>query len=129
MERKGQISLEYMILIGVSMLVLVLFLVSIGSTYVDLSNEKERAKVTDLAYMIQNEINLAAQVRSGYERVFVLPADLDGINYTASLLPGAVSVASAGYEITLITSEANGTLAKGNNTIVQTDGTICINGC
>ena len=80
-NKVAQSSLEFMILLGVALVVLIIFTI-INITYLNISlREREITNAQDLAKLIKNELNLASRVESGYIRKVTLPVNLDKKNY------------------------------------------------
>jgi hypothetical protein len=83
--RRGQNSLEFMVLFGF------LFIVFIGFTFVIQGKIREQLlanqqdQYVQLADKIEKEFLLASRVNTGYMRAFDLPLTLNGESYTATL--------------------------------------------
>lgn len=87
-SRRAQASLEFVVL---AVFMLVFFLVvTIGIqsqlSHAQLIRNEELAK--QLASIINNEVVLAQQANSGYQRSFYLPAVIEGSDYNLSLVDG-----------------------------------------
>tara|TARA_Y100000034_G_scaffold129475_1_gene186018 strand:- start:5601 stop:5996 length:396 start_codon:yes stop_codon:yes gene_type:complete len=71
--KKSQSSTEFMVFIGIAIIILLSYF-AIAHNYLNLTfKQKEIISGQDLAKEIKNEINLAARVENGYKRTFFLP--------------------------------------------------------
>ena len=125
--KKGQVALEFLVLVGISFFVF-LSLMSIMLYHAqELRDRKESQMVTDVADTIQNEINSASNVKDGYIRQFTLPPDLQGKEYTVTEYANRVHVSTARYQADAIVPDYTGNIQVGTNTINKTEGIVYIN--
>ncbi len=81
MNRKPQASLEFLVFLGIALVILIVFTI-INLTY--LKNNLKQREITgaqDLTKLVKNEINLASRVEPGYVRTVNLPVKLDNKDY------------------------------------------------
>lgn len=81
MKRKSQVSMEFMIFVGVAVIILALFTVIIimyiNSIYMDKEKIMAGRTVDDIKY----EVSVASRVDDGYVRMFKVPESIGGWNY------------------------------------------------
>lgn len=68
--KKGQVSMEFFLIIGLSFVVLSVILVELGADIRQANQKKEYEQIRDLGVALQKEFYIAAQVRPGYYREF-----------------------------------------------------------
>lgn len=124
---KAQIAIEFIFLVCVAFVMLIIFLTSIRDQATDLSERKDFVLLKDLAYKVQYEINIATQVKSGYNRTFFIPEKLDNKDYTINIEKNEIIVSLGKLEFFLDIPEINGNINKGNNTIKNIGGVIYLN--
>ena len=125
---KAQSSFEFLLLIGVVFVGVILI---IGATYQDIAattQKKEFLLVQDVAYVVQNELVLAAQVEDGYHRSFLLPALLNGRTYSATIVGNSVTISTQKATYSVRIPSVQGSLAKGMNNITKEDNIVVLNG-
>jgi len=121
---KAQVAIEFIILVSIALIMLIIFVSSTSDHAEKLNRQRDFIILKDLAYSIQNEINLASQVREGYNRTFSLPDELDGNEYTITTYENEFRVSTNGMDFSLRIPKINGTIKKGNNTITNKGGII-----
>lgn len=84
-RRRGQNSLEFMILFGFLLIVFMGFTFVIQGKIREQQMANQQDQYTQLADMIEKEFLLASRVNTGYMRAFSLPFTLGGESYTATL--------------------------------------------
>ena len=124
---KAQIAIEFIFLVCVAFMMLIIFLASIRDQATDLSERKDFVLVKDLAYKVQYEINIASQVKSGYNRTFFIPEKLDNKEYTIKIEKNEIIVRLGKLGFVLNIPEINGSINNGNNTIKNIGGVIYLN--
>ncbi len=124
---KAQLAMEFVLLVSISFFILLVFLKATGDKVDDLNDEKEFILAKDLAYKIQHEINIAAQVKPGYNRTFFIPEKLDNKDYTINKTKDGLTIALKDSEFTVRIPEINGTVINGNNTIRNIGGVVYLN--
>jgi hypothetical protein len=124
---KAQVAFEFIILIGIGLIMLIIFVSSTSDHAERLNSQRDFIVLKDISYKIQNEINLASQVKEGYKRTFYLPDELDGNEYTITTYENEFKVSMNNMDFSLRIPKINGTIKKGNNTITNKGGVINLN--
>ncbi len=124
---RAQIAIEFILLVSVTFIMLLIFLKAVGDQADELNEKKEFIIVKDLAYKIQYEINMATQVKSGYNRTFFIPEKLDNKDYTITPTENKITISLKNSEFTITIPEINGSIKNGSNTITNIGGVIYLN--
>jgi hypothetical protein len=104
------------------------FFLVIADRLVDVSEKKKEELLLDLGEVIEAEIELAATAEPGYQREFMLPPSLRGINYNMSFHSSDELKINASVAVINITGHQNivdlpkhvyGILCKGKNYITR----------
>jgi len=83
--KKSQSSTEFMIFIGMAIIILMAYF-AISHGYLNLTyKQKDIISGQDLAKQIKNEINLASRVEDNYHRTFDLPTKVGGKDFSVIL--------------------------------------------
>ncbi len=127
MNSKAQVSAEFYIFIGISLI----FTIAVGIYSIrqvaDVQFRQENENMRDVALKLQREVLIATYVEDGYVRTFTLPETVNGINYTIKTMNSSlVAASSKGFYLISIPKVA-GNFTKGTNTINKTGGVIYIN--
>lgn len=83
--RRGQASMEFVILTAFMLLFFILITAGIQSRMVNVQTDRNEELAGRLASVVNNEAVLADSVHDGYRRTYYLPVLLDGTNYTMEL--------------------------------------------
>jgi len=121
MTRKSQVATEFMLVVGLAMIIIIILagiLYSLSYTY---SEEKNLNRLRDLGYSLQSELILASEVEPGYERTIILPDKVNGVDYAISQTENDLIITYKGTELLFPIPLVSGTLTKGSNTIRKTD--------
>lgn len=127
--KKSQSSIEFVIFSGIIVFFLTIFFLAIGEAKGEKIKEEKRIRVQNLAYAIENEIQLAATSREGYYRKFEIPDEIAGMAYEAIITENVVYVKTndGKYAIALPIPNATGQIIKGENIIKKENNLIIIN--
>ena len=125
--KKVQLSIEFIVFIAVSMLIMVSFLYLIGERQSQIKEKRQLLLLKDLTYKIQSELDTASVVEDGYSRNFSIPADIEGLSYDAYISNGTLSVFSPEVDISIRIPEVKGDINITFNSIRKEYGKICIN--
>lgn len=125
--QKAQILAEFIAFLAIGFFLAVLFASIIGSQIKDINDRKEISLIRDFGISIKSEIDLAAQVNSGYERNFTVPNELDGVPFNISIVQSSLIVATGNKELVFKIPNANGNIKKGPNTVRNQNGAIYLN--
>jgi len=123
----GQVSMEFIFLVGLAFTIMIVFIASTRSEFSDLRSVEERSLVKDVSVMIQHELVMAASVEDGYYRIFNVPDELEGNDYSMYILNNTLVVYTDDYEYVLNMPSIVGDIQKGNNTINKTGNVIYLN--
>lgn len=127
---RGQIALEFVMVMGVAVMIMMLFLVASGNEISNIQNDKVRTELKDVLFRTQNEINLASEALPGYERQFENPDKLSGTPYTINSSQTEMTGQAGEYQFLLVTPEVIGSGKTGYNLIRNVNGIVCLNaGC
>lgn len=124
---KAQVSGEFFIFVGLSLLIALAFELASLQQLNDFRLQKENELVKDLALKLQKEVFLAANVEDGYIRVFDVPNKLDNIDYSILMGNTTITINSSKSIYIVAIPSTIGNLTKGINTINKTGGVIYIN--
>ena len=90
--KKSQAAIEFVIFVGVAVLVLMAYF-WISNNYINMTyKQREIISGSDLVKELKNEINLAAMVENNYNRHFKLPLSINGLDYSVSVNGREVAV-------------------------------------
>lgn len=126
MTRKAQLAVEFIILVAMALIIGALFLASAIELFASASDRQRVAALNDVGYRIQDEIILALEVTSGYERTLTLPGLADRFTYEIDSQPTRVTLTSGSVAISYSHPEITGAFAKGENTITRNNGEVVI---
>jgi hypothetical protein len=123
--RKSQIATEFMLMVGLAMVVVFAFLAVSYSLIIDYSEQKNQNKLMDFGYSIQNELILAAEVEPGYERVITLPEKIGGMAYSMHITGTDLVIPYRGgeflFSIPRVKNESIMAFSPGNSYTITTD--------
>ena len=130
--RRGQLSIEFILLMAMSFAVLFTFAFALMSV----ANQKNEAKtfqeINNLGISLQKEFLLASELENGYSREIYVPEKLNGFSYTitngnATSAEGYLEILFADRGVTYNIPLINGTIQKGANTLQKKDGWLVLN--
>lgn len=129
-SRKAEISIEFVIFIGILLVFFIFFFGIIGFKTADINESSLYTNAQNIANKIANEINIAAGME-GYYREFSIPEKLvSGDNYSVNinvdyrfvqLLWNGKNVVS-----NLMTDQISGNITPGTNRIKNEGGVVII---
>jgi uncharacterized protein (UPF0333 family) len=127
--KKGQISMEFFILVGLASLLVIIFIMATLDQIKEFQDEREFLLIKDVALKLQAEIYLAATAEDGYQRQFTLPSKLgDTINYTIAIKNNETLVVYSDKSLYAAPiPKVTGNITKNTNTITKTGGVINLN--
>ncbi len=126
--KKGQVTPEFFMFIGVIFIIAVILLSFIASDLRDGVREKRKEAMDDVGFFVQGELVLAAGVHDGYIRTFNIPEQSDMITYTITILASNKLVVSGeDYEEVFHIPYIVGNVQKGDNIVRKINGTIYLN--
>jgi hypothetical protein len=127
--KKSQSALEFL---GITMTILFLFTILFASVYENIADkvsENKNSEIKEIAYIIQDEVNLASKSTEGYNREFNIPNKIDGEEYYVNISGDMIIVKSIDnkHAISVPIPTISGNVVKGNNLIKKQDGNIILN--
>lgn len=126
-QNKGQIAMEFVILIAVGMVTLLIFFGLNVNSRAQLTEERELAALKDLALAVRTELYTATTVSDGYYRVFTLPETIDSREYNITIVGNAIDFSGEYSSYSIEVPSFNGTLIKGNNVLRRNNGVLTLN--
>jgi len=135
MKRKGQIAMEFLLLIAIAFFVILTLLISLLSISERNTKMKAYQEMDDLGKSLQQEFLLASQLEDGYTRRINLPLTLDGVRYTAIVgSSNQTNITNSYLLISFETTEVfyaipkiTGNITLGNNILTKNNNTLRIN--
>ncbi len=124
---KAQTSLEFVAAAGAALVIAVVLAVAVGSKFSDLREERTVFLIRDTASVIRSELFAAAEASDGYQRGFVLPYNLSGQEYSATISNTSLILQSENYEHVLKVPSVRGGISKGTNIIRKSGGAVYLN--
>ena len=120
--RKSQSSTEFMIFIGIAIIILMSYF-AVSNSYLNLIyRQKDVISGQDLAKQIKNEINLASRVENNYMRTFQLPEKIGDKDYEIEIIDREVIIRidDLDYvELLTINIDENPGLEQGDTVIIE----------
>lgn len=129
MSLKSQSAMEFVMLASFMLLVILGFFSLASSKMTDARQEGSRKTAEDVAEFAYREIETAKSVNDGYSRIFEMPQNVNGINYSISIIDNRELVVNyLDYEhIKFLPSNVTGNIVKGNNKIAKVNGIVVLN--
>lgn len=123
-RRRGQSAIEFTVLAGAMLLGILLLVVASGSILREAQEDQRQAALRAIEEAVLRELTQAMLSVDGYERVFELPATLEGSTYSVVLLeedPPARDVIFLTWRdttrVAFSQAELSGDLGPGRNTL------------
>ncbi|MEN9626754.1 MAG: hypothetical protein RL557_1082 [archaeon] len=129
MEKKSQSAMEFLVFSGVIIFFLTVFFVAIQQSNSRALQDEKRMQVEHVAFIVQDEINLASESTNGYQRTFQIPATIIGLEYQATIVENSIFIKTTDgkYAIALPLLNVSGQIMKGNNTIKKINNSVFLN--
>lgn len=126
MNSKSQSATEFIVLAAFMLLVVIGFFAVASSRILNAKEDASQKIAQDIADLAYNEIETAKSLNDGYTRTFVMPQDVNNINYSISIIDNReLSVSYLGYEyVRFLPSNVTGNISKGLNNINKNKGVI-----
>ena len=124
---KGQIAIEFAMIVGISIVTFIVMYIAYIEQVERLSLKREGILTEDLASSIQKELIIAGKVSDGYFRQFIIPATLEGTNYTLSKENITLFVETTRQSSIRRIPTVVGEPRKGANSINKSKGVIYLN--
>ncbi len=118
-NRKGQGSIEFVILFSAMMLIFLLFFIVIQNRMLEAQELENEFAVEEIAKSVMNEVRLAKSVSAGYVRVFSLPEEISGIGVEIEVMGDKdLVIRFEGKEyVFFLDDDVRGLLVQGKNSI------------
>ena len=126
LKSKAQVSTELLLMISAAFAIGIVFLAALSYFYSEKIDEKNIEISKELLISIETELLTASKVLPGYERVFYLPETLNNKNYSVEISGGDIILTYGEIDFIGISPNVTGNLVKGNNTIRNVDGKVCL---
>ena len=128
-NKKSQTAIEFIVLISFVLFFFSMFFMVIGGKMSDKMVERKNLAVKDIAFTVQNEINLASESSEGYIREFRLPEKVAEKDYVLEIVEDMVYVKTSDGKsaIAVPIPKVTGQVAKGQNLIKKENGEIKLN--
>jgi hypothetical protein len=126
---KGQVSVEFLILISLLLVVLTIFVFSDITMRQKLTSVRIEKEVRELCNKIAFEINSAVKAGNGYERSFYIQSNLFGVSdFSISVEPYSlfINFDTSSSVCSTVTENITGEIKKGWNLIKNIDGDIYV---
>ena len=126
-SKKSQISLEFIIFLGLASFIGIIFTLMSISEARNIGITKEAVLIKEVAHKIKSEVNLASVSLDGYVRSFTLPEKINNKLYNAEIKNNTLTVSTEGSAYHLKILNATGNIKIGKNYIKRTNGLVQIN--
>ena len=124
---RAQASVEFMFMIMFATAMIVIFMFVYSEMYQDSLREKQTILFSDFGASLQREMMTAAYAKEGYLRTLDIPEDLDGYDYEILVVQQTLIINASHASGAYIIPNSTGQFVKGQNTLRNIDGSICIN--
>jgi uncharacterized protein (UPF0333 family) len=84
-NKRGQIALEFLLMAGVSMAIIVVFLIIVLNVSQANTSARTYDDIQDFGNSLQTELLLAAELEDGYMRELEIPVTINGNPYTITI--------------------------------------------
>ena len=128
-QKKAQTSFEFVIIVGFLLTTFVIFFIVMQTNLQDDLDSRANAEIKEIALIVKNEIDLAAESINGYNRNFTLPLDVYGEDYNIWINQSTVFVERKNKKdiITMPLQEMSGQIIKFENNIKKENGEVKLN--
>ena len=126
---KSQSAIEFIVLATFMMLVIVSFFAVTSSKVLESKEDANKKIAEDVANIAYREVDIARFVNDGYRRIFTMPNNVNGINYTITITDNReLEVNYLGHSyIRFLPATVTGKLSIGSNILSKDKGLIHIN--
>jgi hypothetical protein len=125
---KGQLSIEFFVMVGMAVMLLIVFVSVSSDLIVENSKERYDNAMNDLVYSVQSEIILGSRAEAGYVRNFTIPESVDKYDFSINNTQGELFVEydNSKKEVVLPIPNVTGIVKKGMNRIRNEQGVVII---
>ena len=114
-------------MMGIGVIIVIIMTGLVGELINRNVEDKKLIILEDYGSYIQNEFLLAADVSSGYSRSFFIEDKIEGVAFSISNTDRILIINNSRNEFDYIIPITAGSIKKGENTIQNINGTVCIN--
>jgi len=127
--KKAQVANEFVILLGVGILIIMIFLSFLAQDMEFMVTKKEMNVLHDIGLSVQTELFTAANLKDGYIREFEMPQQFRGVYYNATISSGYLIMSSerTDQHQEFPVPEVVGDVHLGMNRIVKKGGVLYLN--
>ncbi|GIU69873.1 MAG: hypothetical protein KatS3mg002_1109 [Candidatus Woesearchaeota archaeon] len=125
-EKKSQMALEFVLLFGIAIIIMIILLTTIYELNRSKIDEKIYYKMNDFSYIVQSEFVLASEMNDGYSRIIFIPEKLEGMEYNISISGDSIVFSYNDLVFYRKIPQTSGELKKGSNIIRKINSTIYI---
>lgn len=126
-NRKSQMALEFVMLFGISILIMGLLILFIYEANKNKAEEKIDYKMKDFSYSVQSEFVLASEMNNGYSRSITIPNKVEQTDYNITIIGNNLVVSYHGISYYSQIPNTIGNITKGINLLLKKNDTIYIN--
>tara|TARA_Y100000034_G_C6870911_1_gene397619 strand:- start:554 stop:973 length:420 start_codon:yes stop_codon:yes gene_type:complete len=128
-SKLGQSAIEFMIIVGFMLFVLVAFLTAINYNISDKRFDEKNRIAKEIALSVQNEISLASNSLDGYSREFEVPLRIAELDYTIAINSGLLYLETedSRHAVAYPIAEVTGDIQIGANVIQKEGGVVLLN--
>ena len=131
--KNSQISIEFLLLAGLSICIAIVMLVTITALTVNKTDEKTYYEIDDYGVSLQQEVILAGELEDGYNRRINIPITINGRSFTinnsytsASNLSGYFTIDYNTIDIYYAIPPITGNLTKGLNILTKNNSRLYV---
>ena len=126
--KKGQGTVEFMIMFGAALFFFVVFMGIVQMNVLDKNQAKQKVVLQNVALDVRDEVGFASSSSDGYSREFYVPENILGIEYNITLVEDMVFVVMGNQTFSYnIPENVTGNVKKGSNIIRKEDENVIVN--
>ncbi|MBI2547734.1 hypothetical protein HYW21_00115 [Candidatus Woesearchaeota archaeon] len=127
-KQRAQLTFEFFMLIAFGFLVLILIFIIVGEEVQTLRQQQEFNVGRDLAFSLQTELYLAAEVEPNYFREFYVPDTIKGVHFNVTMTNERLIITTKNFEHVRIVPPVTGLFVLGQyNNLSNRGGTLFLN--
>ena len=129
MNRKGQSSVEFIIVVGAALFFFSAIFIAFQWADAERTWSSQYSELLDMAYSVQEEIALAHSVNDGYVREFFLPKYVARVDYEIEIVDAFLYVRSIDgkHSFSVPVLNVTGNIQKGENIVKRMNGVVYLN--
>jgi hypothetical protein len=128
-NKKAQFANEFLICVGLSIFIMIIFIAIISGEFKNLTNKKDFHFIRDFGLSLQRELIIANEVNDGYIRKINIPQNIKNFNYEINKIDNVIIITStfSNKQHIFFVPYYNGSFKKGINIIKKENGVIYVN--